>query len=132
MKTETAIAEIWTVGFIDLIVYQKAFSLAMDIFETSKHFPPEEKYALTDQIRRASRSVCANIAEGYRKRYYRKYFVAKCVDSDGENSELQVWMEFARACNYIKASTKSDWLQQSQEVGKLLNDMINNPWKYGK
>jgi four helix bundle protein len=118
------------VGFKDLIVYQKAFGLAMDIFEISKKFPSEEKYALTSQIRRASRSVCANIGEGYRKRYYLKYFVSKCIDSDGENSELQVWTEFAEACNYIEESTKIDWIQRTEEIGKLLNDMIRNPGKY--
>ena len=102
----------------------------MDIFETTKNFPAEEKYALTDQIRRASRSVCANIGEGYRKRYFQKYFVSKCVDSDGENSELQVWIEFARACNYIEEQTKTNWILRSEEIGKLLNHMIRNPEKY--
>ena len=117
-------------GFRNLIVYQKAFSLAMDIFEVSKGFPKEERYALTDQIRRASRSVCACIGEGYRKRNYPKYFVAKCIDADGENSEVQVWAEFALACNYIENKTKEDWIEKTVEVGKLLNDMIKYPKKY--
>ena len=117
-------------GFRNLIVYHKAFDLAMDIFETSKQFPSEEKYGLTNQIRRASRSVCANIGEGYRKRYYQKYFISKCIECDGENSELQVWIEFAKACDYIEAITEANWIQRSQEIGKLLNDMIRNPRKY--
>jgi len=88
-------------GFKDLIVYQKAFSLAMEIFEISKRFPKEEKYSLTDQIRRSSRSVCSNLAESYRKRRYPAHFLSKLTDSDMENSETDVWLEFSLACNYI-------------------------------
>jgi four helix bundle protein len=87
--------------FQDLLAYQKAFALAMDIFEISKSFPPEEKYALTDQIRHSSRSVCANIAEAYRKRIFPKHFHSKLTDSDAENSETQVWLEFCFKCKYI-------------------------------
>jgi four helix bundle protein len=82
-------------GFKDLIVYQKAFSLAMEIFEISKRFPKEEKYSLTDQIRRSSRSVCSNLAESYRKRRYPAHFLSKLTDSDMENSETDVWLEFS-------------------------------------
>ncbi|MFU8845008.1 MAG: four helix bundle protein, partial [Bacteroidales bacterium] len=87
--------------FKDLTVYKKAFDLAMEIYEISKCFPKEEKYSLTDQIRRCSRSVCANIGEAYRKRRYSKHFVSKISDSDSENAETQVWLEFALSCNYI-------------------------------
>lgn len=85
----------------DLKVFQLAFKLAMEIFETSKKFPKEEMYSLTDQIRRASRSVCTNIGEGYRKRLYQKHFVSKTSDADMENTETQVWLQFAFACKYI-------------------------------
>lgn len=116
--------------FKDLTVYKKAFSLAMEIFEITKGFPKEERYALTDQIRRCSRSVCANLSEGYRKRQYPAHFISKISDSDMENSETQVWLDFAYACEYIDEKTYSAKIEQSIEIGKLLNHMINNPEKY--
>ena len=85
----------------DLIVYQKAFSAAMEIFHLSKKFPSEEKYSLTDQIRRSSRSVNANITEAWRKRRYEKSFISKLNDADGEAAETQNWLDFAFACEYI-------------------------------
>jgi len=88
-------------GFRDLKVYQLAYQLAMEVFNESKHFPPEEKYSLTDQIRRASRSVAANIAEGYRKKRYTRMFVSKMADADGEATETQVWLDSARDCGYF-------------------------------
>lgn len=87
--------------FKKLLVYQKSFDLAMDIFEISKSFPKEETYSLTDQVRRSSRSVTANISEAYRKRLYPKHFVSKLTDADSENSETYTWLEFALACKYI-------------------------------
>lgn len=87
--------------FKNLLAYQKAFQLSMQIFEISKSFPKEERYSLTDQFRRSSRSVCANLAEAYRKRIYPKHFISKLTDSDGENSETDVWLDFALACKYI-------------------------------
>ena len=87
--------------FKKLISYQKSFDLAMSIFEVSKSFPKEETYSLTDQIRRSSRSVCANISEAYRKRRYPKHFISKLTDADGENSETNTWLDFALACYYI-------------------------------
>lgn len=84
--------------FKDLLAYKKGFELAMEIFKITKQFPVEEKYSLTDQIRRSSRSVCSNLADAYRKRNYPKHFVRKITDSDGENSETMVWLEFALAC----------------------------------
>ena len=117
--------------FSDLIVYKKAFQLAMEIFEMTKHFPKEEKYSLIDQIRRSSRSVCACIAEGYRKRRYTAHFVAKTSDGDMENSETQVWLQFRVECKYINEDVYKDKLAKSEEIGRLLSDMINNPGKYG-
>jgi four helix bundle protein len=117
--------------FRDLIVYKKAFDLAMEIFEMTKSFPKEEKYSLIDQIRRSSRSVCANIGEGYRKRRYIAHFVAKTTDSDMENTETQVWLDFSWKCNYITEDVYRDKLMKSEEVGRLLQDMIINPGKYG-
>lgn len=118
-------------GFHDLLAYKKSFALAMKIFEISKSFPMEEKYSLTDQIRRSSRSVTANIAEAYRKRIYPKNFISKLTDSDAENSETQTWLEFALACKYIDKETFNDFLNNSEEVGKLIHYMINNPRKFG-
>ena len=116
--------------FKDLTVYKKAFSLAMEIFEISKKFPAEEKYSLTDQIRRSSRSVSINLAEGYRKRIYPAHFVAKCSDADMENTETIGWLEFALACKYITQNDFEKFNSQAEEVGKLLNHMITNPEKY--
>lgn len=116
--------------FKDLLVYKKAFLLAMKIFEISKTFPKEEKYSLTDQIRRSSRSICSNIGEAYRKRKYPAHFVSKLTDSDSENSETQVWLDFSLACNYISKSIYDELTSNSEEVGKLLNDIINYPDKY--
>jgi four helix bundle protein len=86
----------------DLDVYQKAFETAMQIFTLSKQFPKEETYSLTDQIRRSSRSVCANLAEAWRKRRYAAAFVAKLSDSENEAAETQVWLEFAVKCDYLE------------------------------
>ncbi|MFZ4707557.1 MAG: four helix bundle protein, partial [Bacteroidales bacterium] len=88
-------------SYRDLRVYNSAVELAMEIFELTKLFPPEEKYSLTDQIRRSSRSVCANIAEAWRKRRYKAAFIAKINDSETEACETQVWLELAHLCKYI-------------------------------
>ena len=117
--------------FQDLLAYQKSFSLAMTIFEVTRSFPKEETYSLTDQIRRSSRSVAANIAEAYRKRNYPKNFYSKLTDCDAENSETQVWFEFSFNCKYIDINTFTDLTNQSEEVGKLINYMILNPKKFG-
>lgn len=117
--------------FRDLIVYRKAFELAMEIFEMTKSFPKEEKYSLIDQIRRSSRSVCANIGEGYRKRRYAAHFIAKVTDSDMENTETQVWLDFSLSCKYITENIYNEKKAKSEEIGKLLQDMIKNPQKYG-
>ncbi|WP_223550754.1 MULTISPECIES: four helix bundle protein [Aestuariivivens] len=117
--------------FEDLLAYKKGFDLAMDIFDESKRFPKEEKYALTDQVRRSSRSVCANISEAYRKRLYPKHFISKLTDSDAENAETQTWLKFALACDYLPKENYEELFQKSEEVGKLINYMICNPDKFG-
>ncbi|SEB52378.1 four helix bundle protein [Tenacibaculum sp. MAR_2009_124] len=118
--------------FKDLKAYNKAFGLAMNIFEKTKKYPKEERYSLIDQMRRSSRSVCANIAEGYRKRLYIKHFIAKLSDADMENSETQVWIDFSLACEYINKETHNILMKESLEVGKLLGYMIQNPEKFKK
>ena len=114
----------------DLIVYQKAHKLAMDIFRLSKEFPKEEKYSLTDQIRRSSRSVCANLAEAYRRRKYKAHFVSKLTDCESENTETEVWIDFARDCDYINNETYADVFNRNAEVRKIVFYMINNPDKF--
>ena len=99
-----------------LKVYQLAFELAMQVFEVSKGFPKEERYALTDQIRRSSRSVCVNIGEGYRKRLYKKHFIAKLSDADMENTETQVWLDFALACCYITGEVKEKLQDKALQI----------------
>jgi four helix bundle protein len=117
--------------FQDLLAYKKSYELAMRIFEISKTFPKEETYSLTGQVRRSSRSVSINIAEAYRKRIYPKHFISKLMDSDSENSETQGWLEFAPACQYIEKPIFDELILASKEVGKLINNMINNPEKFG-
>lgn len=117
-------------GHRDLKVYQLAYKLAMDIFHTSKSFPKEEKYSLTDQMRRSSRSIAANIAEGFRKRQYSKMFLSKLPDSDGEATEAQVWLDFARDCEYLLPIYHSELVKGYEEVGKMLGTMMSIPEKF--
>ena len=117
-------------GFRDLLVYQKGFSLAMEIYELIKSFPSEEKYGLSSQIRNSSRSVCSNIGEGYRKRRYPAHFISKISDADMENTETQVWLDFALECKYISEELYIDYNNRSSEIGKLLNYMLKNPEKF--
>ncbi len=117
-------------SFRDLTAYKKAYTLAMDIFEITKKFPKEEKYELTDQLRRSSRSVCRGIGEGYRKRQYPKHFSSKMSDADMENTETQVSLDFAEACKYISQEENRELRSKSEEVGRLLNHMVENPEKY--
>lgn len=116
--------------FQDLIAYKKAFDLAMQIFVISKKFPKEETYSLTDQVRRSSRSVCSNIAEGYKKRLYPNHFISKLSDADMENAESQVWLEFALACGYLDSSNFDSMYKQTDEISKLINYMIIHPDKF--
>jgi four helix bundle protein len=111
----------------DLIVYQKAYALAMAIFETSKKFPAEEKYSLTDQIRRSSRSVCTNLREAWAKRKYEAHFVSKLTDADGENGETETWLDFAYDCRYLFKGDHAIFTEKCREVGAMLGSMINNP-----
>jgi len=111
----------------ELEVYKKAFDAAMQIFELSKKFPKEETYSLTDQIRRASRSVCANLAEGWRKRRYEAAFVAKLSDSEGEAAETQVWLQFAVKCDYLKRDEGARLYKTYDEILSMLVNMINRP-----
>ena len=117
-------------GFKTLDVYKLAYKLAMEIYQLSKVFPMEEKYLLANQIRRSSRSMCANIGEGYHKRLYPRHFALKMTDADGECSETLVWMDFARDCEYITTSKHKELLKQYNDVGKMLGSMIKNPEKF--
>jgi four helix bundle protein len=94
--------------FRELRVYRQAFDTAMRIFELSKTWPKEERYSLTDQIRRSSRSVCGNIAEAWRKRRYQAHFISKLSDADGEAAETQNWLDFALCCGYITQQNRDD------------------------
>jgi four helix bundle protein len=117
-------------GHRDLKVYQLAYKLAMDIFNASKSFPKEEKYSLTDQIRSSSRSIAANIAEGFRKRQYPKMFVSKLADADGEATETQVWLDFARDCEYLSPKLNAELIKGYEDVGKMLGSMMSMPEKF--
>ena len=117
-------------SFRDLIVYQKGYKLAMNIFEITKCFPKEEKYSLTDQIRRSSRSVTSNLCEAWAKRIYIKSFVSKLSDSLGEEYETEGWLDYALDCEYIDKATHLDMRSGYDEVRKMLIAMINNPEKF--
>lgn len=119
-------------GHKDLIAYQKAFSAAMIIFKQTKSFPKEEMYSLTDQIRRSSRSVCANIAEAYRKRTYPKHFVSKLSDADAECAETSVHLDFALECGYLQAVTQKELIEEYKQIGRILGSMMNTPEKFSR
>ena len=116
--------------FRGLAAYKKAFALAMEIFQLSRTFPKEERYSLTAQIRDSSRSVCSCIGEAYRKRQYPAHFASKSSDAASENSETRVWLDFALGCCYIKQNEWDDLEVKADEVGRLVNHMIENPEKY--
>ena len=118
MKIETA---------KDLEVYQLAYRTAMRIFELSKKFPPEERWALTGHIRRSSRSVCLNLREAWAKRRYEAHFVSKLTDCDGESNETDTSLDFARDCGYITAAEYDDLAAQNRSVGRMLGSMIKDP-----
>lgn len=111
----------------DLVVYRKAYELAMTIFELSRHFPPEEKFALTSQIRRSSRSVCLNLREAWAKRRYEAHFISKLTDCDGENNETDSALDFAKDCRYITIEQHTKLTALSREIGKMLGSMIKTP-----
>ena len=114
----------------DLKVYKVAYDLAMGIYEISKQWPKEEIYSLTDQIRRASRSICANLREAWSKRRYEAHFISKLTDSDAENSETDTWLDFARDCGYLKDEDYRRLSDKCSEVGKMLGSMLKNPQKF--
>jgi four helix bundle protein len=111
----------------ELEVYKKAFDAAMLIFQESKKFPREETYSLTDQIRRSSRSVCANIAEAWRKRRYKAAFISKLSDAESEAAETQVWIDFAVACCYLEGDRGISLCQAYDEILRMIVVMINRP-----
>ncbi len=117
-------------GFRDLLVYQKSYKLVLRIFAITKNFPIEEKYSLTDQIRRSSRSVPANLAEAWAKRRYVKAFVNKLSDCMGEASETEVWIDMSFDLKYIDSNEHSELLNDCIEVEKMLSGMIKNPDKF--
>ena len=116
--------------FRELIVCQKAFEQAMKIFGLTKHFPNEEKYYLTDQIRRSSRSVCANLAEAWHKRRYSAHFVSKLTDSDAEAAETQVWLDFSLECEYLNRDDYKQLVKEYEEIGRMVDAMISSPDKF--
>ena len=114
----------------ELKVYQLSFEVGMEIFKLSKKFPKEETYSLTDQMRRSSRSVSANIAEAFRKRRYPKSFVSKLSDSESESAETQVWLDYALACKYINNQDHERLNQQCENIIGMLVIMSNHPEKW--
>ena len=117
-------------GHRDLKAYQLAYELAMDIFKTSRTFPEDERYSLTSQVRRSSRSAAANLAEGYRKRQYPNMFVSKMADCDAEATETQVWLDFARDCGYLSPQHYARLMTGYEELGRILNGMMGKPGSF--
>ncbi len=111
----------------DLEVYKKSFDASMEIFRLSKSFPKTETYSLTDQIRRSSRSVCANLAEAWRKRRYVAHFISKLSDAEAEAAETQVWLEFCVECEYLDRELARTLYQKYNEIIGTLVGMINHP-----
>ncbi len=119
-------------SFKELRVYKLAFEVQQEIFEASKRFPAEERYALTDQARRASRSIGANISEAWQKRRYLAHFVSKLTDADGEQAESQHWLDTAAACNYISEDKRKGLLGKCSRIGQMLGTMMAKPEKFCK
>jgi len=117
-------------GYKDLKVYQLAYKLAMEIFEITKSFPKEERYSLTDQIRRSSRSVPGNIAEAWKKRIYPKMFVSKIIDAAGEAGETEVWLDIAKDAEYLSIGKHKELLEGYDEVNRMLYGMFEKPEKF--
>jgi len=112
-------------SFRDLMVYQKSRQLQCEILKLTKSFPKEEMFSLTDQIRRSSRSVGANITESWAKRRYEKHFISKLTDSDGEQMETQHWIETALECGYIDQKVSAQLVEKCLEIGRMLNGMMD-------
>jgi four helix bundle protein len=117
-------------GHRDLKAFQLAYALAMDVFQESRSFPREERYSLTDQIRRSSRNVAANMAEAFRKRQYPGLFVSRLVDADGEATETLVWLDFARDCGYVRPETHKRLVDGYELIGKMLGGMMTQASKF--
>lgn len=113
-----------------LKVYQLSFEAGMEVYEISKRFPPEEKFSLTDQVKRFSRSVSGNIAEGWRKRRYSKSFISKITDAEGEAAETQVWLDYALACKYIDEHVHEIFDDKYDHIISMLVTMAINPDKW--
>jgi len=111
----------------DLIAYRKAYALAMEIFRLSKSWPSEEKYSVTDQVRRSFRGGCANLREVWAKRRYEAHFVLKLTDADGENAETATWLDFARDCGYLAPTDYARLADLCREVGSMLGAMLFDP-----
>lgn len=111
----------------ELIVYKEAYTLAMEIYKISKEWPAEERYSLTDQIRRSSRAVCSNLREAWSKRRYEAHFLMKLTDCDGENSETDTWLDYAKDCGYLKEKDYTRLSKKCREVGRMLGSMLLNP-----
>lgn len=119
-----------TTGVENLEVFKISFWLAMKIFEMSKGFPREERYSLTDQIRRSSRAINANLAEAYAKRRYEAHFISKLTDADMENTETRIWLKFSYECQYISYEIYNELAEKSKEITRRINFMIQNPNKF--
>lgn len=119
-------------NFRDLEVYKLSRKLAKEIFELSKKFPREEMFSLTDQVRRASRSIGGQIAEAWGKRRYEKHFVSKLTDADGEQLETQHWLETALDCEYLSKTVTENLLEQCSSIGKMLSSMISKSSSFCK
>lgn len=117
-------------GHRGLKIFQLAYRLAMRIFLISKRFPAEERYSLTDQIRRSSRGVAANIAEGLRKRRYPNAFLIRWADADGEATETQVWLDFSHDCGYMSAEEHGELIAGYEELGRMLGATLDDPSKF--
>lgn len=117
-------------GYKDLKVYQLAYRLAMELFEITKKFPMEERYSLTDQVRRSSRSIPANIAEAWKKRIYPKMFVSKILDAAGEAGETEVWLDISKDSGYLSIEKYEDLISAYDEVNRMLFGMIEKPDKF--
>jgi len=116
----------------DLNVYKKAYALAMEIYEISKRWPVEEKYSLTSQIRKASRSVCSNLREAWSKRRYEAHFLSKLTDCDGENAETDTWLNFSLDCSYISSAEHARLTADCREIGAMLGSMMRDPTPFLK
>lgn len=119
-------------GYRDLKVYRLSYQLTLEIFEVTKTFPNDERCSLTDQIRRSTRSIPANIAEGWKKRKYGKMFVSKMIDAAGEAGETEVWLDFSKDCDYLNRNKHQELINSYDEVNRMLYGMIDKPDKFCK